>query len=229
MAECAQADCRHGNDESDLGSAAIHGELLKLGFDVAESTIGTYLPRSPQRPPSPTWRVFIQTHLGQSVGIDFFTIPTMTFTVLYGFVVIDHLRRRLLHLDVTEHPTAQWTAQHIIETFPEHSAPRFLFRNRDGIFGLAVRSRIQGMGIKEVISAPRSPWQYPYAERMIGSIRRELLDHMIILNEQHARKALRAYRAYYNRSPNAPFPRQRCPRQTTGAAWRPWRPYRSHA
>jgi putative transposase len=140
-------------------------------------------------------------HLDGAVGIDFFDIPTATFDVLRGFLVIDHKRRKLLHLGVTKHPTAEWTANQLPEAFSGNSTPRLLFRDRDAIYGARFIAKVNALGITEVISAPRSPWENPFAERVVGSLRRELLDHVIVINERHATKLLRDYQAnYYNSS-----------------------------
>ncbi len=180
------------------GAPRIHGELLKLGFLLAQSTVARYMPSRPRRPPSQTWRTFLFNHLAQAVGIDFFTIPSATFRVLYGFVVLDHGRRRIRHLNVTEHPTAAWTQRQLLDAFPFDAPTRFLHRDRDSIFNGLVRQTIAALGIEEVLSAPSSPWQNPFAERVIGSIRRELFDHVIVLGEAHARQLLCTYRVYYN-------------------------------
>jgi transposase InsO family protein len=179
------------------GAPRIQAELHLLGYEVAESTVAKYRVRIRQ-PPSQTWKSFLRNHASQIVAIDFFTVPTVTFNILYGFVVLLHDRRQVVHFNVTSHPTALWTAQQIIEAFPEETAPRFLLRDRDQIYGEHFRSRVAGMGIEEVVTAARSPWQNPYAERMIGSIRRECLDHLIVLNEEQLRRILRDYFAYYN-------------------------------
>lgn len=130
--------------------------------------------------------------------MDFFTVPTARFRVLYVFIVLSHDRRRVVHFNATEHPTAQWTAQQLVEAFPFDTAPRYLQRDRDAVYGKKFRQRIKSLGIEEVVAAPRSPWQNPYAERVIGTIRRECLDHVIILNERHLRRILREYIEYYN-------------------------------
>src|SRR5215469_11383681 len=124
------------------------------------------------REPSQSWKTFLSNHVGQLVSIDFFTVPTVQLRVLFVFVVLAHERRRVLHFNVTEHPTAEWTAQQIIEAFPEDTAPRYRIRDRDGVYGNHFQNRLQGMGINEVLTAPRSPWQIPFTERRIGSIRR---------------------------------------------------------
>jgi transposase InsO family protein len=181
------------------GAPRIHGELLKLGLDVSQRTVARLMPRRP-KPPSQTWRTFLQNHLLDLVSVDFFVVPTATFRVLFVFVVLLHHRRKVVHFNVTDSPTAAWTAQQIVEAFPDDSAPRYLLRDRDGIYGDVFRRRVQGIGIAEVLAAPRSPWQNPFVERVIGTIRRELLDHVIVINEGHLRRRLRSYFAYYNGS-----------------------------
>ena len=141
------------------------------------------MPRRP-KPPSQAWRTFLQNHLADLVSVDFFVVPTATFRVLYVFVVLLHHRRQVVNFNVTDSPTAAWTAQQIVEAFPGDSAPRFLLRDRDSIYGGEFRRRVKGMRIAEVLTAPRSPWQNPFAERVIGTIRRELLDHVIVLNDR---------------------------------------------
>jgi putative transposase len=181
------------------GAPRIHGELGKLGFDVSERTVSRLLRRQP-RPPSQTWRTFLTNHLMSLVSLDFFTVPTLTGRVLFVLVLLSHHRRRIVHLGITEHPTAAWTAQQIIEAFPEDTSPRWILRDRDAIYGDVFRRRIATMGIREVMSAPSSPWQNPYVERLIGSIRRECLDHVIVINEAHLRRVLTTYSRYYHRS-----------------------------
>jgi putative transposase len=182
------------------GAPRIHGELLKLGIDIGERTVSNMMPKQPRKPPSQTWRTFLTNHVGTLASIDFFTVPTATFRVLYVFVVLALDRRRVLHFNVTEYPTAAWTAQQMVEAFPEASAPKYLMRDRDGIYGAAFRRRLKGIGIDEVVSAPRSPWQNPFVERLFGSIRRECLDHVIVIGERHLRGILASYFAYYHRS-----------------------------
>jgi len=179
------------------GAPRIHGELLKLGIEIAQATVSKYMARY-RKPPSQTWRTFLDNHVMDLVSIDFFTVPTATFRVLYVFIVLSHDRRKIVHFNVTEHPTAQWTAQQIVEAFPFDTAPRYILRDRDGIYGKTVQRRIKSLGIEEVITAPRSPWQNPFVERVIGSIRRDCLDHIIILNERHLRRILREYFSYYH-------------------------------
>jgi transposase InsO family protein len=181
------------------GAPRIHGELLKLGIDVAERTVSRLIPKRPSRP-SQTWRAFLTNHARDLVAVDFFTVPTARLRVLFVLVVLAHHRRRVLHFNVTEHPTAAWTAQQIVDTFPDDSAPAYLLRDHDGIYGPAFRQRVKGMGICEVLTAPHSPWQNPFAERLIGSIRRECLDHVLVLGEPHLRRILTRYVAYYHRA-----------------------------
>ena len=181
------------------GAPRIHGELLKLGIDVGESSVSKYMVRS-RKPPSQTWRTFLENHAQQLVSIDFFTVPTIRFQVLYVFLILAHDRRRILHFNVTAHPTAEWTGQQLREAFPFDQLPRYLLRDRDAIFGDAFRGQVRDMGIHEVLSTPRSPWQRAYVERVIGSIRRECLDHVIVFHEASLRRVLGSYLDYYHRS-----------------------------
>ncbi len=181
---------------------------------MAESTVARYMVRRP-RPPSQTWRTFLENHLPDIAAIDFFTVPTATFRVLYCFVVLCHARRRVVHFDVTAHPTERWTSQQIVEAFPYHSAPRCLIRDRDSIYSDWFGRRVKSISIEEVIITPRSPWQNAFAERLIGSIRRECLDHMIVLSEGHLRRVLNSYfgyshdsRTHLSLTRNAPNPRE---------------------
>jgi transposase InsO family protein len=181
------------------GAPRIHGELLKLGIDISQATVARYMPRT-YKPPSQTWRTFLDNHVKNIVSIDFFTAPTVTFRVLFVFLVLSHNRRRILHFNVTEHHTAAWTGRQLIGAFPWNSAPRYLIRDRDGIYGSDFTRCVDALGIKQVPIAPRSPWQNPYVERLIGSIRQECLDHVIVLNEEHLRRVLRSYLRYYHES-----------------------------
>jgi len=169
----------------------------KARIEVAKSTVEKYWPRS-WKPPSPTWKTFLKTHVQDLVALDFFTVPTVTFRVLFVLVILAHERRRVVHFNVTEHPTAVWAAQQVVDAFPWEEAPRYLLRDRDRIYGAAFRQRVKHLGIKEVLIAPRSPWQNPYVERLIGSIRRECLDHVVILHERHLVHILTTYFAYYH-------------------------------
>jgi putative transposase len=179
------------------GSPRIVGELRKLGIEIAKSTVEKYRVRH-RNPPSPTWKVFLKNHLSELVSIDFFTVPTAGFKVLFVLLVLAHDRRRVVHFNVTENPTAPWTAQQVIEAFPWDSAPRYLLRDRDAIFGDPFQRSVDSMGIQQVLTAPRSPWQNPYVERLIGNIRLDCLDHVIVLSERHLRRTLKAYVDYYN-------------------------------
>ena len=205
---------RMARENSTWGAPRIHSELQLLGYVVAESTVAKYMCR-PRKPPSQTWRTFLENHVGDIASIDFLVVPTVRFRLLYCFVVLRHEQRRVVHFNVTAHPTARWTGQQIVEAFPYDEAPRFQIRDRDWIYGLDFRERVNHMDIEEVVIAYRSPWQSPYVERMIGSIRRECLDHVIVFDETHLMRILAAYFEYYHKSRthlsldrNAPIPRE---------------------
>ena len=150
------------------------------------------------KPPSQSWRTFLKNHAKDIVSVDYFTVPTATFRVLYVFIILSNVRRRIVHFNVTESPSAAWTGQQIVEAFPWDTAPRYMIRDRDKKFGVEFIRRVTSLDIKQVLIAARSPWQNPYIERMIGSIRRDCLDHMIIFNEKHLRRVLKEYIRYYN-------------------------------
>jgi hypothetical protein len=179
------------------GAPRIHGELQKLGIEVAERTVSRLLPKR-QTPPSQTWRTFLNNHVQDLVSIDFFTVPTVGLRVLFVLVVLAHHRRRIVHFNVTEHPTAHWTAQQIVDVFPDASAPSYLLRDRDTVYGEPFRHRVKGLGITEVLTASRSPWQNPFAERVIGSVRHECLDPVLVLNERHLHRIPTRYLTYYH-------------------------------
>lgn len=179
------------------GAPRIHGELLKLGITVSEATVSRYMVRG-RKPPSQTWRTFLSNHVGCLASIDFLVVPTATFRLLYVLVVLSHARRRIVHFGVTAHPTSAWVAQQLREAFPWDTPPRYLIRDRDAIYGSEVRATLKAMGTKEVKTAPRSPWQNPFVERLIGSIRRECLDHLIVISEAHLRRSLKSYSRYYH-------------------------------
>jgi putative transposase len=179
------------------GAPRIHGELQKLDLEISQATVSKYM-ACRRTPPSQTWRIFLDHHVGSLVSVDFFTVPTVMFKVLFVFVVLAHDRRRVVHINVTDTPTAQWTAKQLVEAFPWDTAPRYLLRDRDAVYGVEFSSRVQGMGIGDVKTAPRSPWQNPYVERLIGTLRRECLDHVVVLNKPHLRRLLRAYLIYYH-------------------------------
>lgn len=162
------------------GAPRIHGELLKLGIDLSETTVAKYMVRS-RKPPSQSWKTFLRNHLQDTVSIDFFTVPTATFRIIYVFLVFSHSRRTIIHFNVTDSPTAVWTGRQLIQAFPWDTAPKYLLRDRDSIYGAEFRRAVYNLGLKDVVTARKSPWQNPYVERVIGSIRRECLDHIIIL------------------------------------------------
>ena len=177
----------------------IHGELQMLGIAISERTVSRIL-RRVRRPPNQTWKTFLHNHVGQMVSIDFFTVPTITMRVLFVLIVLEHDRRKVLHFNVTEHPTGAWMAQQIVEAFADREAAQFLVRDRDSRYSAEVQLRIKSLGIQEILTAPKSPWQNPYAERLIGSIRRECLNHYIILNARHLKRTLSSYFRYYHQS-----------------------------
>ena len=176
----------------------IHGQLQTLGISVSQSTVAKYM-RRPRRPPSQSWRTFLTTHASQIMAADLFVVPTVTFRLLFVLVILAHERRRIVHVAVTVHPTAAWTAQQLRNAFSEHEAPRYLLHDRDSIFA-GVATTIAGMNTHAVRTASRSPWQAAYVERVIGSIRRECLDHVIVLNAAGLHRIVTAYVAYYTRS-----------------------------
>ncbi len=175
----------------------IHGELLKLGIEISQTTVAKYMTRN-RKPPSQGWRAFRENHAGDIIATDFFTVPTATFRVLFVLVVLSHDRRVILHTNVTTAPTAEWTARQVIEAVGLDEVPKFLVRDRDRKFGLSFSRQVESAGLTELLTAPASPWQNAYAERVIGTIRRECLDHVIILGERHLRRTIRRYAAYYN-------------------------------
>jgi putative transposase len=180
------------------GAPRIHGELLKLGIDVSQATVAKYMRRQRQ-PPSQTWRTFMDNHIGQIVAADFFVVPTATYRLLFVLVFLAHDRRRIRHVAVTAHPTAAWTAQRLREAFPWDEAPRYLIHDRDHTFD-RLGATATAMGIEEVLTAPRAPWQNAYVERFIGSARRECFDHVIVFNEAGLERVMATYCSYYERS-----------------------------
>ena len=181
------------------GAPRIHGELLKLGFQVAESTVSRYMIRR-RGPPSQTWRTFLRNNAEAIVAIDLCVVPTLTFERLFAFLVLGHGRRQLLWFAVTRNPTAEWLAQQIGQAFLWGTAPTYLVRDNDGAYGHAFTRRLRAMGIRDRPTSPRSPWQNPYAERLIGTLRRECLDHVLIFGERHLRRILALYSSYYNQT-----------------------------
>ena len=180
------------------GAPRIYGELLKLGIEISQRTVSTLMPARPPRPPSQTWRAFLKNHMHNTCSMDFFVVPTATFKILFALVILSHDRRKVVHFNVTTNPTAKWTSQQLVEAFVWDTAPKNLLRDRDSIYGGYFKRRVKNMGINEVITAPQSPWQNPYVERLIGSIRRDCLNHVIVLNERHLKRILTSYFKYYN-------------------------------
>src|SRR6202051_2306681 len=179
------------------GAPRIHGELLKLGFEIAQSSVAKYVVKR-CGPPSQGWSTFLRNHAPDIAAMDFFVVPTIGFKLLYGLVIIRFDRRDLVWINVTTNPTAEWVPRQITEAFPWDEAPRYVIRDRDRIYGAIVTRRLRAMGIRDKPIAPASPWQNGFAERLIGSIRRECLDHIIVLGEEHLRRILKNYAAYYN-------------------------------
>ena len=179
------------------GAPRIHGELLKLGFEVAQSSVAKYMVGR-RRPPSQGWRTFLHNHAPDIAAMDLFVVPTIGFGLLYAFVIVRLDRRKLVWVNVTTKPTAEWIARQVNEAFPWEEAPKYLLRDRDRIYGNCVTRRLRAMGIRDKPVAPASPWQNGFAERLIGSIRRECVDHFVVLGEAHLRRILRAYAHYYN-------------------------------
>jgi putative transposase len=190
---------RMSKDNPRWGAPRIHGELLKLGINIGETSVSKYLVRN-RKPPSQTWRTFLENHVNSLVSVDFFTVPTIRFQILYVFLVLAHERRRIVHFAVTAHPTAEWAAQQLREAFPWDNAPRYLLRDRDRIFGHEFVEQVKAMGIRQVLSTPRSPWERAYIERLIGTIRRECLDHVIVFNERSLHFHLHSFIGYYHRA-----------------------------
>ena len=204
---------RMSHDNPSWGAPRILSELLLLGYTVSEATVAKYMPKTRQ-PPSQTWRTFLANRVPDIVAIDFFTVPTLMVGVFYGFVVLRHEQREVVHFNLTRHPTAPWTAQQIVEASPFDEASRYLLRDRDNIYGAYFQQRVKNMGIEEVVIAPQSPWQNPYAERLMGTLRRALLDRVIVLNEAHLRRLMISYleyshtvRPHLSLERNAPIPR----------------------
>src|SRR5665647_2938424 len=190
------------------GAPRIHGELLKLGFDVAQSSVAKYMVKR-RGPPSQGWRTFLCNHAPDIAAMDLFVAPTIGFDLLYAFIIVRLDRRNLVWINVTTTPTAEWVARQMTEAFPWDGAPRYLIRDRDRIYGIVVTRLLRAMGIRDKPIAPASPWQNGFAERLIGSIRRECLDHIVVFGEAHLRRILQTYARYYKRQ-NAPVIGQRC-------------------
>jgi transposase InsO family protein len=179
------------------GAPRIHGELLKLGFEIAQSSVAKYMVKR-RGPPSQGWRTFLRNHARDIAAMDLFVVPTIGFDLLYAFIIVRLDRRELVWINVTINPTAEWIARQITEAFPWNGNPQYLIRDRDRVYGTMVTRRLRAMGIRDKPTAPASPWQNSFAERLIGSIRRECVDHFVVLGEAHLRRILRAYARYYN-------------------------------
>ena len=181
------------------GAPRIHGELLKLGIEISQATVAKYMVRR-RGTPSPTWRSFLRNQAAGIAAIDMFVVASASFRLLYVMIILAHDRRKIVRFDVTRYPTAGWLARQVTEAFPWDTAPRYLLRDRDASYGEDFRKQVDAMGITEVVTAPRSPWQNAYVERVIGSIRRECLDYIVIFNERHLRRVLSSYIDYYHRT-----------------------------
>src|SRR5258708_16502436 len=181
------------------GAPRIHGELVKLGICIGQTAGANDMIRR-LSPLSPNWRTFLRNHMDGIAAVDMFVIATVAFRILYVMVVLGHDRRKIVHFGITQHPTQVWLSRQITEAFPWDTAPRYLLRDRDASYGQGFRERVEAMGVTEVVTAPRSPWQNAYVERVIGSIRRECLDHVVIFNERHLRRILSSYAHYYHRT-----------------------------
>ncbi len=179
------------------GAPRIHGELLKLGFEVAQSSVAKYMVKR-RGPPSQGWRTFLRNHAPDVAAMDLFVVPTIGFDLLYAFIIVRLDRRDLVWINVTTNPAAEWVARRITEAFPWDGAPGYMIRDRDRIYGTVVTRRLRAMGIRDKPTAPASPWQNGFVERLIGSIRRECVDHIIVLGEAHLRRILKSYARYYN-------------------------------
>src|SRR5450631_3315897 len=179
------------------GAPRIHGELLKLGIDVGQTSVAKYMTRR-RRPPSQGWKTFLRNHADGIASIDLFVVPTISFRLLYGLLILQHGRRRISWLGVTAHPTAEWIANQLTEACGWEPAPRYIVRDRDRVYGKIFTRRLRAMGIRDRPTAPRSPWQNGHTERLIGSIRRECLDHVVVFGERHLRHVLLSYMQYYN-------------------------------
>ena len=179
------------------GAPRIHGELLKLGIDVGQTSVAKYMARG-RRGPSQGWRTFLCNHADGITSVDLLVVPTVSFRLPYGFLVLRHGRSRIMWLGVTANPTAEWIARQLTEACGWEAAPDYIVRDRDCVYGKAYVRRLRAMGICDQPTAPRSPWQNASAERLTGSIRRELLDHIVVFGERHLRQLLSSYVTYYN-------------------------------
>ena len=181
------------------GAPRIHGELLKLGFDVGQTTVAKYMARG-RRPPAQGWKTFLRNHADGIASMDLFVVPTISFRLLYGLLILQYGRREILWLGATTHPSAEWISRQLTEAYGWGRGPRYLVRDRDSVYGDVFIRRLRAMSIRDRPTAPRSPWQNGYCERLIGSIRRDCLDHVIVFGERHLRHVLRSYANYYNQA-----------------------------
>ena len=222
----ARVHLPHGNRELYLGAPRIHGELKMLGFDLSERTVLRWMRKAPRNPESAKcWAAFLSNHREAIAAMDFFTVPTLTFGVLYCFFVIAHDRRRILHFNVTKHPTSDWVSQQFREAFPYDTAAKYLIHDRDAIFGTDVVETIQTLSMESKRTAFKSPWQNGVAERFVGSCRRDLLDHVIVVNERHLKRLMTEYVRYYHDDRthlglSKETPAGRVAETSPGASWR---------
>ena len=179
------------------GAPRIHGELLKIGIDVGQTSGAKYMIRT-RRPPSQGWKTFLRNHAQGIAAMDLFVVPTVSFRLLYGLLIMEHGRRQILWLGVTAHPTAEWIANQLTQAYGWEQAPHYLIRDLDSCYGSVFTRRLRSLGIRDHPTSARSPWQNGYAERLIGSIRRECLDHVIVFGDRHLRHVLMCYMEYHN-------------------------------
>jgi len=186
------------NDNPMWGVPRIHGELLKLGYDISQATVWRYVPKKNGSSNGQRWKTFLKNHASEIISIDYFSVPTINFKILHVLVFLSHHRRKIIHFNVTSNPTSEWASQQLRNAFHDSDIPKYLIRDRDSRFGNLFKNSVSDFGINEIVTAYRSPWQNGYCERVIGSIRREFLDHVIVINENHLRKLLKEYFHYYN-------------------------------
>jgi transposase InsO family protein len=181
-----------------VGVPRIHGELLKLGYDISQAPVWRYVPKKNGNSNGQRWKTFLKNHASEIISIDYFSVPTINFKILHVLVFLSHERRKIIHFNVTSNPTSEWASQQLRNAFNDSDIPKYLIRDRDSRFCKIFKKYVSGFGINEIVTAYRSPWQNGYCERVIGSIRREFLDHIIVLNDNHLRKLLKEYFHYYN-------------------------------
>ena len=198
------------NDNTGWGAGRIQGELLKLGYSVTRATICKYLAKYPLTP-GPGWRVFLRNHILEAAAIDMFVVVSMSFRLLYAMIILQLDRRKILYVDATQHPTQEWLAAGVLQAFSNNPKPKYLIRDRDCCYGNKFRQQLKELGIHDHVIAKQSPWQNMYVERAIGTIRRECLDHVIIMSERHLHRILTRYAEYYNRSRTHYALEQDCP------------------